>query len=70
MHLDVSAEESKRRIEMRNRDCEKGITVEYLQNLHEAYEEFLSEIARIIPVIRVNYNTFRTAQEMAEMILR
>ncbi|XP_065185358.1 deoxyadenosine kinase-like [Sycon ciliatum] len=70
VHLDVSPEESKRRIAMRNRDCEKTITLDYLTNLHAAYEDFLQEIARIIPVIRVNYNQFRTAQEMAEVILR
>lgn len=70
VHLDVTPEESKRRIELRERECEKGISIEYLRGLHAAYEEFIVEIARIIPVIRVNYNKFRTAQEMAEMIVR
>ena len=70
VHLDVSPEESKRRIEMRQRECESTISVEYLQNLHLAYEEFLKDISRIIPVIRVNYERFRSADEMAEMIIR
>eukprot|EP00911_Craspedida_sp_UC1_P001739 UC1_evm1s1326 len=52
VHLDVSPEESYRRISMRSRDCECGIPMEYLRRLHAAYEEFLVDIARIIPVIR------------------
>ena len=70
VHLDVSPEESKRRIEMRQRECESTISLEYLQSLHSAYEEFIKDIARIIPVIRVNYEKFRTADEMADMIVR
>lgn len=30
----------------------------------------MTDIARIIPVIRVNYEKFRTADEMADMIVR
>ena len=70
VHLDVSPEESKRRIDMRQRECESTISVEYLKNLHSAYEEFIKDIARIIPVIRVNYERFRSADEMADIIVR
>jgi len=68
VHLDVSPAESLRRIKGRNRECETGITLEYLTGLHTAYEEFIQEIARIIPVIKVNYSQFRTADEMATKI--
>ncbi len=92
MHLDVSPEESLRRINLRARDCESSIPIDYLrvrprlhvvdhkelnlfrylrpQKLHAAYEDFLKDIARIIPVIRVNYATFRSADEMADMVVR
>ena len=70
VHLDVTPEESKRRIEMRKRECESSISLDYLSRLHGAYEDFVEDIARIIPVIRVNYEKFRTADEMAEMIVR
>ena len=30
----------------------------------------MADIARIIPVIRVNYEQFRSADEMADMIVR
>jgi len=68
VHLDVSPEESMRRISSRNRGCESGITLEYLQNLKQAYDVFIFEISRLIPVIKVNYERFRTADEMAEAI--
>lgn len=70
VHLDVTPEESKRRIDMRQRECESTISLEYLSRLHGAYEAFVEDIARIIPVIRVNYEKFRTADEMADMIVR
>ena len=68
VHLDLSPEESYRRIEMRNRECEKGISLEYLKGLHKAYENFYNDIARIIPVIKVDYGRFRTPGEMASVI--
>ena len=46
VHLDVKPEESLRRIRMRERDCESGVTLEYLQGLYAAYEEFIEDIAR------------------------
>ena len=33
-------------------------------------EEFLKEISKVIPVIRVNYSEFKTAEEMAQIIKR
>jgi deoxyadenosine kinase len=68
VHLDVSPGESLRRIKLRNRDCESSISLEYLTNLYKAYELFLKDINRIIPVIKVDYERFRTADEMAEAI--
>ena len=55
---------------MRSRDCEVGIKLEYLRDLHKAYEEFLQDISRIIPVIKVNYEQFHTTDKMADMIVR
>jgi len=68
VHLDLSPEESFRRIKERSRDCESGIPLEYLKALHAAYEVFISDIARVIPVIKVDYSRFRTAEEMAVVI--
>jgi len=67
VHLDLAPEESIRRIRMRNRECENGITIEYMRSLHAAYEFFIADIARVIPVIKVDYSTFRTAEEMVRI---
>merc|ERR1712019_105381 len=68
VHLDLTPEESHRRIQMRSRECESGIPIEYLRALHAAYEVFIKDIARVIPVIKVDYERFRTAEEMAAVI--
>lgn len=74
VHLDVSPEVSFSRVNQRGRDCETGsksaLSLEYLQNLHEAYQGFIQEISKVIPVIRVSWDEFRDAEEMAEMIVR
>ena len=68
VHLDLSPGEAYKRIQMRNRECESGITLEYLKDLHSAYDDFINDISRIIPVIKVDYREFRTAEEMASVI--
>ena len=42
--------------------------LEYLQKLSKAYEDFLEDISQLIPVLRVNWSTFHTAEDMAEQI--
>ncbi|MCB9523503.1 MAG: deoxynucleoside kinase [Myxococcales bacterium] len=68
--LDLTPEQSMERIKMRNRSVESGITLEYLQGLHAAYQAFIADISRSIPVIRVDYSQFRDAEEMAAVIER
>jgi deoxyadenosine kinase len=68
VHLDVTPEESLERIKMRSRDIESSVSIEYLRSLHAAYDEFLLDISKVIPVIRVNWNKFRTAEEMAKVV--
>ena len=53
VHLDVTPEESLRRINLRSRDCESNVSIGFLRALHEAYEEFIEDVARAIPVIKV-----------------
>ena len=70
VYLDLSPETSMERIQMRSRDVESGISMEYLQMLHREYEAFIGDIARTIPVIRVSWEQYRNAEEMAEVIER
>eukprot|EP00658_Telonema_sp_P-2_P060290 TRINITY_DN49242_c0_g1_i2.p1 TRINITY_DN49242_c0_g1~~TRINITY_DN49242_c0_g1_i2.p1 ORF type:complete len:213 (+),score=41.75 TRINITY_DN49242_c0_g1_i2:1-639(+) len=68
VHLDVTPQEALDRILERARGCETGITLEYLEGLHAAYDVFIAEIARVIPVIKVDYSQFKTPEQMAEKI--
>ena len=68
IHLDCKPEESLERIKKRARGCETGITLEYLTKLYNGYEEFIKQISKVIPVLRVNYSKFKSAEEMAEII--
>jgi deoxyadenosine kinase len=68
VHLDVTPEESLRRIRMRARECETTVPLSYLEHLYEAYEEFLQEISKVVPVIRIDYNEFVPIETMVEAI--
>lgn len=68
VHLDTTPEVSLERIKKRGRKMEEGITLEYLQALYDAYEVFISDISKVIPVIKVNWNDFRDTQEVAQRI--
>jgi deoxyadenosine kinase len=70
VYLDVAPETSFERIHERGRDVESGISLDYLAALHHGYQEFIEDISRIIPVIRVDYDRFATAEEMAQVIRR
>ncbi|MED5373052.1 MAG: deoxynucleoside kinase [Myxococcota bacterium] len=70
VYLDVSPERSLERVRMRNRGVESGITLEYLAGLHREYENFVQNISRTVPVIRVDWDQFRDTEEMAAVIER
>ncbi|MCA9494986.1 MAG: deoxynucleoside kinase, partial [Myxococcales bacterium] len=70
VYLDLKPETSMQRIQERARGVESGITVEYLTALHAEYEAFVKDISRLIPVVRVSWEEFRDAEEMATMIER
>jgi deoxyadenosine kinase len=70
VYLDVSPESSYERIRMRSRGVESGIKLEYLAALYDGYQEFVASISKVVPVIRVDYERFATAEEMAEVIRR
>ena len=69
IYLHVTPEISMHRIKMRNRECEKTITMEYLNRLYDAYEEFVSDISKVIPIFRIDYSEFKTGKEMAQEVL-
>ncbi|MEZ4315985.1 MAG: deoxynucleoside kinase [Myxococcota bacterium] len=70
VYLDLSPESSLERVRQRSRDVESGITLEYLTALRNEYEVFIHDVSRRIPVIRVNWEEYRDADEMAGVIER
>jgi deoxyadenosine kinase len=70
VYLDLSPETSMERIRERSRGVESGITLDYLRTLREEYELFIGDIARMVPVIRVSWEEYRDAEEMAAVIER
>ncbi len=70
VYLDVNPERSLERIRSRERDVESGVSLEYLTALHAEYERFLTDIARSVPVIRIDWDKFRNVEEMAAVIER
>ncbi len=68
VYLVVTPENSMKRIQQRSRGCESGITLSYLQRLYDNYEEFVQDISRLIPVIRVGWNEFWEVEEIATAI--
>jgi deoxyadenosine kinase len=70
IYLDVSPETSLTRIQERARGCEVGVSLAYLQQLHQNYEAFLHEISRLIPVLRVQWEEFAQVDRLAEAVTR
>ncbi|MFH1132681.1 MAG: deoxynucleoside kinase [Pseudomonadota bacterium] len=70
IYLDVSPQKSFERIKERDRSCESSVSLEYLTRLHANYQDFLKEISRLIPVLRVDWNEFWDAETIAASISR
>jgi deoxyadenosine kinase len=70
VYLDVKPERSFERVKMRQRSVENQVSLEYLRALYDEYERFIVDISMAIPVIKVDWDRFRSAKEMVELIER
>ena len=70
IYLDVDPELSMARIRQRSRGVETGISMDYLLALRAEYENFVRDISKVIPLIRVSWNEYKDVEEMAEVIKR
>jgi deoxyadenosine/deoxycytidine kinase len=68
VHLDVSAETAYKRIQARGRECEKGITLEYLSSLKDQYEKFIEQLEKTTPVVRLDWETFGNVEDVITAI--
>ncbi|MFO0747456.1 MAG: deoxynucleoside kinase [Myxococcota bacterium] len=70
VYLHATPEACHERIKRRGRGFESVVSLEYLQRLYEAYEDFVVNIARTIPVIRVDWENFGHVEKLADAITR
>ena len=68
VYLDVEPEIALQRIINRSRDCETGITLEYLRSLKKGYEDWLNDVSDRIQVIKVDWNEFESTDDIVEKI--
>jgi deoxyadenosine kinase len=68
VYLDVEPEIALQRIYHRSRDCEIGITIEYLRALKKGYEDWLDDISDRIQVIKIDWNEFGSTDDIVKKI--
>ena len=68
VYLKVDPEISMRRIAERGRVVERGITIEYMEKLHNGYEKFVSEMGRYTRVLTIDWNDYREPAEVARLV--
>lgn len=70
VYLHARPEACHERIARRGREFERVIALEYLQRLYAAYEEFVDNISKTIPVIQVDWENFGDVEALANAISR
>jgi deoxyadenosine kinase len=68
LYLRVEPEVAAARIKERGRNAEKEIPIEYLQRLHEGYEEFVEEMKRYTVVVPFDWTEYKPVAEVADAV--
>jgi deoxyadenosine kinase len=68
LYLRVEPETSLQRIAERGRKAESGITLDYMQKLHDGYESFIEEMSRYTRVLTLDWNQFLEMDEVVDRI--
>ena len=68
IYLRVEPETSLQRIAKRGRNAESGITLDYMQKLHDGYESFIEEMSRYTRVLTLDWNQFLELDEVVDRI--
>ena len=68
LYLRVEPETSLQRIAERGRKAESGITLDYMQKLHDGYESFIEEMSRYTRVLTLDWNQFLELDEVVDRI--
>jgi deoxyadenosine/deoxycytidine kinase len=65
VYLHVTPEKCLERVQTRNRTEEKSMTLEYLTALCAAYDKFIMQLSKTIPVLKVDWNDFGDVHKLA-----
>ena len=68
IYLRVDPKTSLQRISERGRKAEVGITLDYMEKLHEGYEEFIEEMNSYTQVLILDWNKFVSLDEVVGQI--
>ena len=68
IYLRVDPETSLQRIAKRGRKTESGITLDYMQKLHDGYESFIEEMDRYTQVLILDWNQYLKMDEVVDRI--
>ena len=68
IYLRVSPEVSMQRIQARGRDAEGGITLGYMEKLHQVYEKFITEMDHYTRVLTLDWNEYKESDEVARLV--
>ena len=68
IYLRVSPKVSMQRIRERGRTSEGGITLEYMENLYNGYENFIQEMNHYTRVLTLDWNEYMEPDEVAKML--
>jgi deoxyadenosine kinase len=66
--LRVTPEVSMQRIKERGRDAEGGITLDYMEKLHQGYEIFIEEMDHYTRVLTLDWNEYMEPDEVARFV--
>lgn len=68
--LRVSPEVALERIRQRGIECEQGIDLVYLQELHAAYEAFIEEVSKKVHVVVLEWNEIAPIDTVVQLVTK
>ena len=69
VYLEVTPETAMDRISKRARECERGITLDYINNLNSAYQKVFKRMDKMnIPVVKVDWNQYGSVDQIIKLV--
>lgn len=68
IYLRADPEKCYQRLKNRGRECEKEVPLEYLTQLHLAYDKLMAKLSKKLHVLTIDYNEFIELKDIVKMI--